>query len=106
MLTVEAFAPVPNGTVSVSASGTTFATAILSTTGLPTAISMRVHNAGPYAAFYELGGVPNTTSTIGASIPIPVGAIEVVNCAQSTYASACCAAGQTATVYFTRGYGL
>lgn len=106
MLSPQPFVIVPNGTVSISANGTASSTAALNATSNSGFISCRVHNAGPALAFIEFGGAASVTAVTTTSMPVPVGALEVVDIGQATFAAAICASGSTATVYFSKGYGL
>lgn len=106
MLDIEPFCIVPQGTVSISANGTASGTASLGTSSLPGNISVRIHNGGPSTVFVEFGGVATVAANTTASMPVPSGAIEVVDIGQCAFAAAITAAGSTATVYFTKGYGL
>ena len=106
MLDIEPFRPVPNGTVSISANGTASGTASLSTANLPGNISLRIHNGGPATVFVEFGGAASVTAITTTSMPVPSGAIEVINVDQCSYAAAITSSGTTATVYFTQGFGL
>lgn len=104
MLTVEPFRPAPNGTISISAVSSASVTGTLNAT-IAQNIAVRIHNAGPQLAFVEFSGVNSVVAITTTSMPIPVGAIEVVNIDQCAYAAAITTSG-TATVYFTKGYGL
>lgn len=105
MLSVEPFRPVPNGTVSITAVSSN-GTAALNTAIMPGMISCRIHNNSTgTTAFVEFGGAATVAAVTTTSIPIPPGAIEVMSIDQSTFVAAITSSG-TATVYFTKGYGL
>lgn len=103
MLTVEPFRPAPSGTVNISAT-TSNGTATLNAT-VANNISVRIHNGGPSTVFVEFGGLSTVAATTATGMPVPVGAIEVINIDQCAYAAAITSSG-TASVYFTKGYGL
>lgn len=105
MLDVQPFRPYPSGTVSVTATSAN-GTASLGTASLPGFIALRIHNNSTgVTAFVEFGGAATVAATTTASMPVPPGAIEVVNVDQSSFVAAITSSG-TATVYFTKGYGL
>lgn len=105
MLSVEPFRPFPSGTVSIAATSTS-GTASLGTASLPGNISVRIHNNSTGSTiFVEFSGVASVVAITTTSMPIPPGAIEVVNIDQCSFAAAITASG-TGTVYFTKGYGL
>ena len=104
MLSVEPFRPAPNGTISISAVSSASVTGTLNAT-IAQNIAVRIYNDGPSLAFVEFGGTVATLAITTTSMPVAVGAIEVVNIDQCAYAAAITASG-TASVYFTKGYGL
>lgn len=98
------FHPIPDATVSISATTTTGNVAL----GRPLAAGrfvLRIHNAGPSTIFFNRGGSAVTAAT--TNMPVPAGAVEVVTILNTekdrvTHVAAITASG-TATVYFTIG---
>ncbi len=69
-----------------------------------------VYNAGPNTAFLAAGAsnvaaVAPIDGTPANGQPIPGGAIMALTFPPNAYFSAICAAGETATIYITRGEG-
>lgn len=102
MLSVEPFFAVPGSTISVAAS-TAVVTGTLNTT-IGQAITVRAYNAGAATVFMEFGG-PTVSAISTTAMPLASGAVGFFNVGQASTVATITSAG-TATVYFTRGYGI
>ena len=93
---------VPSGlTVSIAASTVSASVALNSGAALA-GINVRVYNDGPALAFIKIG---TGSATAGVtSIPLPVGAVELLSKATNDTFAAVTLSG-TANVYFTPGNG-
>lgn len=106
MLSVEAFRPFSGDSTTSVAAGTASGSVFIGTASLPGNISVRVHNNSTgNTAFWTFSTTSTLTATTTGSIPVPPGAIEVYNIDQAAYVAAITGSG-TASVYFTKGYGL
>lgn len=103
---MRSFHPIPDSTVSISAS-TTSANVALSKTPSDR-FQVRVYNAGSATVFINRGSSTVTATT--SNMPVPAGAIEVITFNNLptnpiTHVAAITSSG-TATVYFTTGDGI
>lgn len=101
------FHPIPNSTVSISATTTSANVALQK---VPSGkFHLRIHNAGPSTIFFNRGP-DSTIAATTSNMPVPSGAVEVITI-NNTDASpvnyvAAITASSTATVYFTLGWGV
>jgi len=96
------FAITNTSTVNISA--TTSSASVALPSGIPSR-SLRIFNNAGAVAFIAFGGSSITAAT-STSVPIAVGAVEVLSIPpEATYVAAILASG-TGTVYFTVGFGI
>lgn len=98
---MQAFAPVQNGTKSISVSGSSQAVSL----GVGVA-QVRVMNNGTATAWIAFGPTGVTTTTT-AGMPVGPGVTEVLTLKlDGDVSAAAIAAGATGSIYFTPGVGI
>lgn len=97
----NAFIPLYQGTKQIAATAASANVALAKGTER----NIEISNEGPDTVFVEFGG-SSIAAAAATGYPVLPGQSKVIrNIGQATYAAAICAAGKTATVYFTCGDG-